>query len=106
MLMSSLKYAAAVVVTAILLSSAAPRAKAEGPTAKSPDGKIEATADDQVIVLLDSASGKIRAKMNGHTGKVTALAFSPDGKTLASGGVDKSVRFWDAATGKEIRPSL
>ena len=28
------------------------------------------------------------------------MAFSPDGKTLASGGVDDSIKLWDVATGK------
>jgi WD40 repeat protein len=39
----------------------------------------------------------------GHTGEVEALAFSPDGKTAASGSRDKTIRLWDLETGKEIR---
>ena len=35
-----------------------------------------------------------------HQGAFTDLAFSPDGKVLASGGMDRTVWFWEVATGK------
>ena len=37
----------------------------------------------------------------GHTDRIGAIAFAPDGKTLATGGYDRTVRLWDVATGQE-----
>jgi hypothetical protein len=37
--------------------------------------------------------------LKGHSGSVDVLSFSPDGKLLASGGADKSIRIWNAQAG-------
>ncbi|QTR50994.1 WD40 domain-containing protein [Candidatus Thiothrix anitrata] len=38
-----------------------------------------------------------------NIGQVNALAYSPDGKVIASGSGDNTVRLWEAATGKELK---
>jgi WD40 repeat protein len=41
--------------------------------------------------------------LKGHTDAVTSIAYSPDGKRLASASWDKTMKMWDAQTGQELR---
>ena len=40
--------------------------------------------------------------MKGHAKPVTAISFAPDGRTLATGSDDRSVKLWDVASGREL----
>ena len=43
--------------------------------------------------------------LTGHSDSVQAVAFSPDGKQIASGSIDQTIKLWDAATG-DLRKTL
>jgi WD40 repeat protein len=49
------------------------------------------------ICLLDAATGKVLHQFRGPGCYVGALAFAPDGRTLASGQRDTAVLVWDVA---------
>jgi tetratricopeptide (TPR) repeat protein len=55
-----------------------------------------------VVRVWGAASGREERALQGHTGRVKGVAFSPDSKRLASGGADGVVRVWDTATGQEL----
>ncbi len=79
----------------------------------SPDGKLLASAadldainratGDPAIRLRDPSTGKVVAKLEGHTGCILSLAFTPDGKTLASSSYDDTIRIWNVAKRETIR---
>ena len=68
--------------------------------ALSTDGRSLAATEDWAIRLWETTSRQEQTTLVGHKGRVTSLAFSPDGKTLLSGSWDKRVTFWDVVTGR------
>jgi WD40 repeat protein len=79
----------------------------EGTTcvALAPDGQLAALGNpDGSIRLYETATGKELHKLKMHANGVGAVAFAPDGKTVASrGAADNFIRLHDTATGKELR---
>ena len=69
----------------------------------SPDGTRLVVGTDVGVWVYNIPDGKETALFTGHTGQVNALAFSPDGKILASGGFANSViQLWDMETGSKL----
>lgn len=76
----------------------------------SPDGQYAVTGGRdypprkiQVLQLWDIKTRKEIGKMSGHTDVIHSVKFSPNGKQVASGSSDDTVRLWDVATGKQLR---
>jgi uncharacterized delta-60 repeat protein len=81
----------------------------------SPDGKILAVgtgtesklqpqffANTGMVKLWDINTRQEMATFEGHMSNVFSIAFSPDGKTLATGSSDRTVKLWDIPTGQEL----
>ena len=79
----------------------------DGRMAYSTSGRLYAPPPpegaDTAIRVWDLDAGREVRKMEGHQGRVWALAIAPDGQQILSGGEDQELILWDASTGKERR---
>ena len=68
----------------------------------SPDGSLFAcNKANGNILLFDTATGKIRKELVGHSESVIRIAFSSDLRTVASAAKDGSVRIWEVFSGEQ-----
>ena len=68
----------------------------------TPDGNRVVVATGIGIWIYDAQTGQEISLLTGHTSRVTSLGFPADGRFLASGSLDGTVRLWDIDTGKQM----
>ncbi|MBL7187157.1 MAG: protein kinase [Phycisphaerae bacterium] len=74
--------------------------------AVSPDGRCIASASGGTVgsgsvKVLDTATGSVVMTLQ-HNDLVYTVAYSPDGKRIASAGVERTIKIWDVASGDEV----
>ncbi len=74
-----------------------------GSMAFAPDGLTMAACSGDTIFLLRVSDGSCLQTFTGHIGSVYAVAFAPDGQTLASGSEDDTIKLWQVSDGACLR---
>jgi WD40 repeat protein len=74
-----------------------------GPIRFSQDASLIASGgDDNLVTIRNASTGDIIATLKSHLAAVISLAFSEDGRTLASSSKDRTVRLWHVPTWREL----
>jgi WD40 repeat protein/tRNA A-37 threonylcarbamoyl transferase component Bud32 len=88
-----------------------------GNSASSPDGKLVARIilesqgynsprsrgyAGKTVEIREVATGRILQTLMGHTADITCMAFSPDGRRLATASYDKTIKLWDVLNGLNV----
>jgi WD40 repeat protein len=72
----------------------------------SPDGRLIAKVHggdaSNDVRVIDAATGRVLYTLSGHTNGVSAIAFNPDGRRIATASQDRTVKLWDSETGHEV----
>src|SRR5262249_14976128 len=75
----------------------------------SPDGRLlvssacpHADPRDTLLHVWDVEQGRELQRMDGHAVGTACVAFSPNGRIVASGGFDGSIRCWEVVSGQEV----
>jgi WD40 repeat protein len=70
--------------------------------APTPDGRQVVVSYGDTLGVWDLQSGETLRTLQGHTGPVTAVALTPDGRQAISGSYDKTVRVWNLQSGQPL----
>jgi len=73
----------------------------------APDGRIAATGGPGhncgILSFWDLSTGQRLRVCRGHQGGITCLSFTPDGRRVVTGSIDRTLRLWDVQTGEALK---
>ena len=64
------------------------------------DEMIQANPNEKIALLSDLMTREVKMELGGHKKSVKSISFSPDGKTMASGSYDTTIRLWSLPAGR------